>query len=396
MTLNEEPSPELQHDSTHVPSVQTVQPIEAIQTTKIEQSLGQRQAGTYSEKTERIRALIDLIKATSWLIWIAVFIIIILQTWGGFAVSHIKQQARIETGKVTVTIPANKQSQISNDIAVTLRQALATARSSTTKNLDQWQSEAMKHIDHPFLDWYYNYFTQMGIGVEAIWINLTTPSDESKVEKLIASFQKEFAKQVLQPPLMQLEMERFTREAIDIYVSEVNQGLAGIQSSYRIPQPDWEKFLEGLGGTIYNTGSQEQDLTLRALSRGTGYVVTTAMMKAVGTIGTKKVVTATASKAASKAATKVTTKTASKVLAEGGQLTVGLVGLELLNPIAGLGVLVWDIWDHYHTVKIERPIMRENLENYLTEVKDLLLNDKENGILSSIYQFQDGIIDNLS
>ena len=27
------------------------------------------------------------------------------------------------------------------------------------------------------------------------------------------------------------------------------------------------------------------------------------------------------------------------------------MGLELLNPIAGLGVLAWDIWDYYHTVK---------------------------------------------
>jgi len=253
----------------------------------------------------------------------------------------------------------------------------------------------MERVDHPFLDWYYNYFTQFGIGVEALWVNHTTSSDEAKAEKLIGSFQTEFAKQVLQPPLMQLEMERFTREAIDTYVSEANSSLAGVQSSYEIPQPVWEKFLEGLGGTVYSTGSKEQDLPLRALSRGTGYIATTAMMKAVGTIGTQKVVTAAASKAASKAATKIATKTAGKVVAEGGGMTAGLMGLELLDPIAGLGVLAWDIWDHYHTVKVERPIMRENLEKYLTEVKDSLLNDKENGVLSSINKFHDGILDDL-
>ncbi|WP_144051250.1 hypothetical protein [Calothrix sp. PCC 7507] len=72
------------------------------------------------------------------------------------------------------------------------------------------------------------------------------------------------------------------------------------------------------------------------------------------------------------------------------------LGLELLNPLSSLGVLAWDIWDHYHTVKVERPILRANLNNYLNEVKDSLLNDKENGILSSVNKFHDGIMDTLN
>lgn len=395
MTPNEAPAQGLEQEATQIPSVQSV---EAIHSTTREQNPDVPLVATYPEKTDRLRAWSDLIKSASKFIWIGVVIVIVVQLWGSFTVSSIKGGASDSGGAqvVKVTIPQNKESQISADIAAVLGKALVSARSSASKNLEQWQSEVMGRVDHPFLDWYYNYFTQLGIGVEAIWVNVTASSDEAKAEKLIWGFQKEFAKQVLQPPLMQLQMERFTREAIDVYVSEANRGLAGVQSSYKIPQPVWEKFLEGFGGTTYSAGNKEQDLPLRALSRGTGYVVTTGMMKAMGTIGTKKVVTAAASKAASKAATKVATKTAGKVLAEGGGMTAGLVGLELINPIAGLGVLAWDIWDHYHTVKVERPIMRENLEKYLSEVKDSLLNDKENGILSSVNKFHDGIMDELN
>jgi hypothetical protein len=151
-----------------------------------------------------------------------------------------------------------------------------------------------------------------------------------------------------------------------------------------------------LGGVTYNTGGNKQDISLRALSVGTGYIAMTGLMKAVTVIGTKKVVTATASKATTKAVTKVATKTATKALAEGGgKLAAGILGLELLNPLAGLGILAWDVWDHYHTVKVERPILRENLERYMNEVKDSLLNDQENGVLSTINQFHDGIMDNL-
>ncbi|OYD92301.1 hypothetical protein CDG76_22350 [Nostoc sp. 'Peltigera membranacea cyanobiont' 210A] len=353
--------------------------------------------GTFSQKTERIHAYSDFIKSASKFIWIGVVFIIIIQLWGNFSLNHISDASKRKSNIVTITIPEQKLSQMSDDVANALGKALVSARASASNNLEQWHDEVMRRVDHPFLDWYYNYFTQWGVGVEAIWVNISGTSEEEKAEKLIGNFQNEFTKKVLQPSSMQLEMERFTREAIDKYVSEANQKLAGIQSQYQIPRPVWEEFLEGLGSTTYNTGSKEQNLSIRALSRGTGYVAASAMMKAVSVIGTKKIATGIVSKGTSKVVTKIATKTATKVATEGtGEVAAGLLGLELLNPIAGLGVLAWDIWDHYHTVKVERPILRENLDNYLNEVKDSLLNDKENGILSSVNKFHDGILDTLN
>jgi hypothetical protein len=97
-------------------------------------------------------------------------------------------------------------------------------------------------------------------------------------------------------------------------------------------------------------------------------------------------------KAASKAATKVATKTATKVAAKTtGAPAAGVIGLELIDPLAGLGILVWDIWDHYHTVKVERPILKENIEKYLLEVKSSLLENSEGSIMSSIYQLDNGL-----
>jgi len=75
----------------------------------------------------------------------------------------------------------------------------------------------MGRVDRPFLDWYYGYFTQLGIGMKGIWVNISSSSDDEKREKLIEGFQRKFAELVLQPPIMQLEMERFTRQAIDTY-----------------------------------------------------------------------------------------------------------------------------------------------------------------------------------
>ncbi|GJD18636.1 hypothetical protein RIVM261_035920 [Rivularia sp. IAM M-261] len=363
---------------------------------------------TYPDKTDRIRAISDLIKSVSSFIWLGVVFIIIFQLWGNYSLHNISHSSKPNT--VTITISEQKRSQISADVAAALGKALVSARASASKNLEQWDTEVMERVDHPFLDWYYNYFNQLGMGVKAIWANLSSAYErgkairvnfsstyvQNKAEKLIGDFQKEFAKQVFQPSLMQLQMERFTREAIETYVSQANQNLAGVQSKYEIPQPAWEKFLEGLGNTTYNAGGKEQNTSGRALLGARSYIATAAIMKGASVIA-PKIAAKTVSKAASKAVTKIATKTATKAAAEGtGEMAVGLLGLKLLNPIAGLGVLAWDVWDHYHTVKVERPILRESLEKYLDEVKDSLLNDTENGILSSVNKFHDGIMDSLS
>jgi hypothetical protein len=387
----------------------------------VKQKTGVNLDGTYPEKTNRLLAWSDFLKSASKFVWIAVVLVIVLQLWGNFSVSKIKNPSGDSQKTVTVTIPKEQQVQISADIATALGNALVSARTSASKNLDQWRDEGVQRVDHPFLDWYYNYFTQLGTGLHAIWINITSASDAEKAEKLIGDFQREFAKQVFQPSLMQLQMERFTREAIEVYASELSHNLAGVQSKYSVPQPIWENYLEGLGSVTYNTGSNSQDLTLATLSAGRKtYVATSVMATAIKAIGTKKAVAATVNAATTKVAaktatkvategaaeltvntakvaTKVATKTATKVATEGAtELTIGILGLELLNPLAGLGVLAWDIWDHYHTVKVERPIMHDNLEKYLNELEASLLEDPENGILSSINKFHDGIMDKLN
>ncbi|MHC5863227.1 MAG: hypothetical protein ACYTXK_40865, partial [Nostoc sp.] len=171
--------------------------------------------GTFSQKTERIHAYSDFIKSTSKFIWIGVVFIIIIQLWGNFSLNHISDASKRKSNIVTITIPEQKLSQMSDDVANALGKALVSARASASNNLEQWHDEVMRRVDHPFLDWYYNYFTQWGVGVEAIWVNISASSEEEKAEKLIGNFQNEFTKKVLQPSSMQLEMERFTREAID-------------------------------------------------------------------------------------------------------------------------------------------------------------------------------------
>ena len=66
-----------------------------------------------------------------------------------------------------------------------------------------------------------------------------------------------------------------------------------------------------------------------------------------------------------------------------------------MGPIIGVGIIVWDVWDHNHTKKIEAPILRENIVDYLAEVRHGLLYDPETGIMAIIGGMEANVIASL-
>jgi len=78
--------------------------------------------------------------------------------------------------------------------------------------------------------------------------------------------------------------------------------------------------------------------------------------------------------------------------AKTGSAVAAKLGAELLDPIVGVGIIIWDLWDYNHTVAVEKPILRDAIYDYLQQVKLSLLNNPENGIMSSINQVESGII----
>jgi uncharacterized membrane protein len=77
-------------------------------------------------------------------------------------------------------------------------------------------------------------------------------------------------------------------------------------------------------------------------------------------------------------ATKVGAKLATKT---GGALGAKLAG-PLLDATVGVGILLWDVWDTNHTANVERPILRENLVDYIAQVEESVLENPTNGIMT--------------
>lgn len=374
---------------------------------------------SYSEKTHRILALSQFIKSISPIIWTFVILIVVISVWGKISIDSIggkythHSHDDISNGRVEITVPSIPP-QINSDLILALRNARAKSETYASEKLDEWINQLRERVDNDFLNWYFNYFTQLDIGFQAIITDfsslivrgfnpLQSTPEVQKAEKLTEEFQREFTRRVLKPEIAQIKLERFTRETINTYVSELGEQLAGIQSEYKIPQADWERYLSGVSTTIRQSTGNNQDLSLRVLSRGTEYLVALPLSKATVKLGsglaTKFAENAAAkasAKATAKITTKISTKAAGKVAGEFSIPTLSTIGLELIDPLAAVGILAWDVWDNYHTAQVQRPKMREAIFEYLDEMKQVLLYNPHDSIMSTIYSFEGGLIDKMA
>lgn len=374
-------------------SVSSHDPATAITKIEHKQPIAPEKA-TYTQKTERIQALSQLIKSVTPFIWVTVILIVVIPLIGrGFIGGSFSDSPKLPestTHVVTIDRVLPNPKDIDRAIATALKDAHTQAEIFASERLDRWVDELMTRVDSNFLNWYFNYFNQKKLefrtpfiwlsSAVAHWVDTNQPSPSQKVaENLTEDFQSEFAKRVLRPKIAQLELERITRDTVNLYISELGNNLSSIQTNYKIPQGQWERYLGDIAVTIRDTEGTISNLSLKVLLGGSTYLIAKAMLPVVTKVGSK-VAVAFAGKATAKMAAKTGGAVATKI------------GAEFLDPIVGVGIIIWDVWDYQHTVNVSRPIIREAIVDYLKEVKVSLLDNPENGIMAAIYQLEGGIL----
>lgn len=356
-----------------------------------------KRKATYTDKTQRLQAWSQLLRAAMPYIWGAVILIVIIPLIGrGFIADSFSSNPEnsanqpSEVVKVDKTLPSDK---LDREIVTAIRDAHTDAERFASERLDEWVDKLMVRVDESFLDWYFNYFNQKKIELSAplVWLSSTVnywidadnpPPKQAVAQKLTEDFQTEFAKRVLRPRTAQLELERMARETVNVYVSRLENDIATIQSSYNIPQGQWERYLDDIAVTIHDTEGNLSNLSLKVLAGGGTYLLAKATLPVITKVG---------SKFAASLAGKATAKMAAKT----GGTVAGQFGAQFIDPIVAIGIVIWDVWDYHHTVKVERPILREAILDYFGEVKASLLENPNNGIMAAIDELENGILQSL-
>jgi hypothetical protein len=349
------------------------------------------------------RCISGVAHAVSKLAW-SIVALLIIATLGHYWYSRTQPGRQHSTGRKTHAaiqrpIPWH---EVDATIVAALKSAHTQAEDTARTRLREWTGALQQRIDEDFLQWYFGYWQQQWMGLKAIgyWL-----ADSEVVEQLVgvqpgmaeritAEIQEAFSKRVLRPQIAQLQMERIAAEVISVFVVELQKHLVAIPEQYHIPQATWDRYLEDMAVLTSDVeGNRHVALSLKAAvafaAAGTTVAavqVTRLLQPVIAKLGTK-LTTQAAAQGAGKAAATVATKTGARV--------AGKVGGKFLGAIVGVGVIVWDVWDHQQTRQIERPILRQNLTDYLTELQQSLLYEPETGLMTIVRGLEANIVGSL-
>lgn len=354
---------------------------------------------TYAEKTDRIQARVQFIRAVAPFIWALVILVVIIPLVGQLFIAKAFSTKSITTEtKHPIEVVEQRQvdwSKVNEAMKLSLDHAYKNAEDYASKELDVWVDELMGRVDASFLDWYFGYFNQKQIEYKSLFVQLSSgatrllnpnnPTPAQKVVEVITEdFQKEFAKRVLIPQTSQLRLERITQQTVKHYLDDLKGNINSIPVRYNLPQADWERYLNEIAITINDTEGKISNLSLKVLAGGGSY------------LALKPLVAPLVLKVGSKVVTKLASKAGAKVATKTGASLAGNLGAAVLDSTVGVGIILWDVWDTNHTAYVEKPILHDNLAAYLQEVKFSLLNNRENGIMTVIDQIQSKIVPSLN
>ena len=132
-------------------------------------------------------------------------------------------------------------------------------------------------------------------------------------------------------------------------------------------------------------GNREISLSLKALV-GAGAGGALLLFRSLKPV-LSKIGAGISAKLTSKAAAKMATKTGGKVAVRAGGKFVG--------TFIAVGIIIWDVWDHYATKKKARPVLKKNINDYFIELKRSILHDPDYGVMTVIFRMEGNIVETL-
>ena len=266
--------------------------------------------------------------------------------------------------------------QIDQQIVTALLQAESAAETTAAQKLDAWVAVLMRRVDEDFLDWYFSYWTQQQLSVHGMWrwgLDQVIGKESQVAENILEEIQEEFAWRVLRPDFAQRELEQIAQDAFAVFSERMSTHLAAIPSQHQIPPAEWDRYLADIAVlTAAREGNRRVSLSLKAITAGSaggGIVLASALAAPLQNLGSK-----TSAKFAAKAAGKMASETGARVASRAGGRLLGL--------IIGVGIVMWEMWDHERTQELERPKLRQAIVEYFDEVQQNLLYDPEYGIIA--------------
>ncbi|MBD2039081.1 hypothetical protein H6F56_00020 [Microcoleus sp. FACHB-672] len=281
-------------------------------------------------------------------------------------------------------------------LTASLRKAYESIEEYATDELDDWVADQMKKVDEQFLSWYFSYLNQkaMEFGVPFAWLTFqldsalkvlrskdekTLNADQIIQKRMIEDFNNKFNQLVLNEEA-ETSLKKIIERVGRNYASGIGYKFSEVKAKYRVSEQDWNRHLKGIAQLIYNTGNSQYSLSPESINSELStkiFALTTVAISA-------------------KLGSKFAAKAGSKLAVKASASTIAKTASQLIDPLLAVGFLAWDIWDFQNMVSSSRPELRQNIWDYLDELKKSILYSPDNSIKTAIEEIEEMITDALN
>jgi len=310
-------------------------------------------------------------------LWIIVVVVLLalVGRWLFFKGSGLDTRPKIQTKPLVARVD---WSRVDAEVARVLRRGRTAAEAFAGQHLDEWIAANMERVDMEFLPWYFSYWTQQELGLKSLlyqvvhWVDSGTPT---AAERITQRVQEEFATRVLRPQVAQMELERLVKDTVSLYAETVRSGLNDVAGKYDIHPAEWERYTTDVA------------VMVRQAESGRGVALSLKAMTAVaagGAVVLYRLLRPAISRLTARLSARMAGRTAAKMASKTGAQAAARAGGRFAGALIAVGVIIWDVWDHYQTKKKALPVLRRNILDYFSELKQALMHDPEFGILTVI------------
>ncbi len=298
----------------------------------------------------------------------------------------LKELMPEKTTEKQVPTPFPKD-KVNQEVYQSITTAYNKAESYASEQLDIWIDSVMEKADTDFLPWYFGFFNMKirdikGVGMAVLHTlhnGFSTPE-----EVLVKDLEEALHTRLFQPETTQLVFENILRDTVRVYNQSLSEDLAKVQIKYNIPTPEWNMYLTDLSHVVQNSGTSMQSISVKG-----GVALAGGVTLVIGNAGLQ------CTKAISSGITKLLSKTTTKTIAKSGVKASGATLGKLAGPLILVAVTVWDIADYNISKSKDLPVLRQNILEYMVNVKSVLLYDEDFGICTEINNVQNKIAKNI-
>ena len=273
-----------------------------------------------------------------------------------------------------IEIPAQPDWQkVDAEVIHAVQKARKEAEQYAEKALSGWADSLMLRVNKQFIPWYFGYVTQTRFQMLYVWyaaIGKITGGKSSPGEKIFIKIQDEFSSQVLRPEISELEIKNIAQSTVNVFINSLHEDLRSIKETYSISETDWNNHINNIASLTSKVETQRSiPLLLKAVVAAGLFTSIELTAPAIVLISTKLAPNAAAS----------ITGSAGKFASFAGKS---------LGSYVAIAFILWEIIDHYHTRRVNAPILRQSINDYLTQL-NLQIKQK---IMSTITEIENDMV----